>query len=131
MKNNTSPLPLLILLTLWPILFAVGGIFAFILLDPGEFRTAWLPEWPIPLHLALVTIAPAAALSVGIGYWIARSRSSALVFILVPVISVIITLAGIGLHYYLLNSVDNPLESGGIVVAVSLTAMILLAGIRR
>jgi|GEM_PF-5059255 len=131
MKSRTSPLPLLLILTLWPVLLAVGGIFAFILLDAGEFREAWLPNWQYPLHLGLVGAAPAAALSVGIGHFIARSRAPFLVFIAAPLISIIATIGGIGLHYALLGSVHNPLLTGLSVSLAALALVVILGGARR
>ena len=126
---------LAVALILWPIVCGAAGN-VLISLDAARHGSGWFQHWPIAVHLGVVAIAPAAALSTVAGFLLVRGRRPWLVFPIIPPATVVLTVGGVALHYFLLGMLGHGtplplllLSSVAVAVLAVLLAVILLKGI--
>ena len=130
-EDRRYHLRLTVALILWPTILAGAG--NAIMTWTGVVGEGWryLEAVPIAVHLGVVAVGPAAALSVAVGRRVIRSRQPRLVFLIVPLVALVTTGLGIPLHYVLLGvfwSLSPVVTSLSVMLLSVLIGLILSKG---
>jgi len=128
-EDRRHHLRLTVALILWPTILAGAGNMAIVW--SGAAGEEWMTAWPIAViavHLGVVALCPAAALSVAAGLWVVRSRQPLLVFLIVPLVALVTAGLGVLLHYLLVGALSpRPVVTGVLVVLLSVLVGLILS----